>query len=242
MLCEPLLLGLLVAPSLPGLGVGLAATFGFLARHPVKLALSDWRQQRRVPRTVAAQRFALLYGGLAAASLALATRATTRWWLPLAVAAPLALAQLAYDVRNKGRQLVPETFGALALGSVAAAELLAAGWSLAAAGAAWLVVALKAVAAILYVRARLRRDRGLAVGRAAVLATHWLGVVAALGLAAADLAPWLAAAGFVLLLARAAQGLSGLQRRVRPQLVGVLELTYGFAFLLSVALGYRLDL
>jgi hypothetical protein len=241
MLGEPLLIGLLAAPSLAGLGVGLAAACAFLARHPLKIAIADRRQRRRTIRTVAAERLALLYAGLAAASLALAARATTGWWLPLAVAAPLALAQLACDVRNKGRQLLPEMLGGLALGSIVAAELLAAGWSLAVAGAAWLLMAMKAAAAIVYVRARLRRDRGLAFGRTGVLAIHALGLVAALGLAASDLGPWLAAAAFGLLLARAAHGLSRFERRVRPQVVGVLELTYGIAFVLTVALGYLLE-
>jgi hypothetical protein len=241
MLGEPLLLGLLAAPSLPGLGVGLAATFAFLARHPLKIAIADRRQRRRTIRTVAAERFALLYAALAAASLALSARATTAWWLPLAAAAPLALAQLAHDVRNKGRQLLPETLGGLALSSIVAAELVAAGWSMAVAGAAWLLVAMKAAGAISYVRARLRRDRGLAFGRTSVLAIHGLGLVAALGLAASGLAPSLGVVAFGLLLARAAHGLSRFQRRVRPQVVGVLELAYGLTFVLIVALGYRLD-
>jgi hypothetical protein len=241
MLGEPLLLGLLAAPSLPGLGVGLAASCAFLGRHPLKLALADRLQQRRTPRTAAAERFALLYAALATASLALAAGGPG-FWPPLAAAAPLALAQLAHDVRNKGRQLMPELLGAAALGSVAAALMLAGGWSGAVAGAAWALLAAKAAAAILYVRARLRRDRGLPFGRTAVLAVHGAGLLAALGLAALDLAPWLAAAAFGLLLARAARGLSRFPRRVRPQVVGMTELACGLAFALAVALGYRLGL
>jgi hypothetical protein len=241
MLVEPLLLGLLAAPSLPGLGIGLAALFAFLARHPLKLVVADRLQRRRTPRTVAALCFVLLYGALALASLALAAGAPPGWWLPLAAAAPLVLAQLAHDVRNKGRQLVPELLGGAALGSVAAALLLGAGRSAALAGAAWAIVALKASGAILYVRARLRRDRGFAFSRTAVVATHLAGLAAALGLAALGLAPWLAAAGFGLLLARAIHGLSRFCRRARPQQVGFAELAYGFAFVLAVALGYRLE-
>jgi hypothetical protein len=242
MLAEPLVLGLLAAPSGPGLGIGLAAVFAFLARHPLKLAIADRIQRRHTARTVAALRFVLLYTALAAASLALAASGPPRWWVPLAAAAPLALAQLAHDVRNKGRQLLPELLGAVALGSVAAALLPAAGWSVAIAGAAWVLMAVKAAAAILYVRARLRRDRGLAFGRSGVFAVHTAGLAAAAGLAALDLAPWLAAAGFSLLLARAALGLSGFGRRVRPQVVGLTELAYGLAYALAVALGYRLEL
>ncbi len=238
MLGEPLVLGLLLAPSAPGLGVGLAAAFAFLARHPMKLALADWRQGRRTARTLAAERFAWLYAGLAAAGLALAAGAPAGWWWPLALAAPLALLQLLHDVRNQGRQLVPELGGGIALGSIVAAVLLASGWSLAASLAAWAIVAVKAAGAILYVRARLRCDRGLEFGGATVLLVHAIGLLLALGLAAAQQTPWLAAGAFVLLLARAAHGLSRFHRRVRPQAVGLAELAYGVAFVLLTALGY----
>jgi YwiC-like protein len=238
MLGEPLVLGLLLAPSAAGLGVGLAAAFAFLARHPMKLAISDWRQGRRTTRTLAAERFVWLYAGLAAAGLALAARAPAGWWWPLALAAPLALLQLLHDVRNQGRQLLPELGGGIALASIVAAVLLASGWSLAASLAAWAIVAVKAAGAILYVRARLRCDRGLEFGGPTVLLVHAIGLLLALGLAAAQQTPWLAAGAFVLLLARAAHGLSRFHRRVRPQAVGLAELAYGVAFVLLTALGY----
>jgi YwiC-like protein len=244
MLGEPMLLGLLVAPSWPGLGIALAAIFGFLARHPLKLALADRRQARRTLRTRVAERFSMLYAGLAVAGLALAARAPagSRWWLPLVAASPLALVQLVHDVRHQGRQLLPEVLGGMALGSIAAAELLAGGFGAAVSAGAWIMVALKAVGAIVYVRARLRLDRGLPIERLSVLSAHTLAVAAALALAAAGVAPWLAAVGFALLLVRAAHGLSRFHRRVRPQVVGLTELGFGFVFILVLALGYRAGL
>jgi hypothetical protein len=242
MLGEPLLLGLLVAPSIAGLGVALAAVFAFLARHPFKLAAADWRQGRHTARTAAATRFAVVYAGLAAAGLALAARSSSGWWLPLVAAAPLALAQLAHDVRHQGRLLFPELLGGVALGSVASAALLAGGSALPAAAALWALVAARETAAILYVRARLRLDRDLAASRAGAFFVHTLGIALSLALAAARLAPWLAAAAFVLLLARAAYGLSRFRRRVRPQVVGITEMAYGLAFVLALAIGYRLGL
>lgn len=239
MLGEPLLLGLLVAPSLSGVGIAMAAVFAFLARHPFKLAAGDWRSGRRTARTAAAERIALLFAGGAASGLALAARAASSWWLPLVAAAPLAVIQLAYDVRHKGRQLLPELLGGIALGSTAAAVVLAGGRGLPVAAALWSLAAAKAAAAILYVRARLRSDRDMSFSRGGVFSIHALGVLLASILAAESLAPWSAAAAFLLLLGRAIHGLSRFHRRVRPQLVGKMELAYGFAFVLFVALGYK---
>jgi hypothetical protein len=243
MLGEPLLLGLLLAPSVPGLAVAAAGTFAFLARHPLKLAVADWRSGRRTRRTGTAERMTLLYAGLAAAGLSAAGRsASAWWWLPFVIAAPLALVQFIHDVRHQGRRLGPELLGGVALASVAAAVVLAGGASLPMAAALWSLLAAKTAGAILYVRARLRCDRDLDFDRRGTLALHGLGVGLAVILAAARLAPWSAAAGFAILLARAVLGLSRFHRRVRPQVVGITEMAYGLAFVLVCAVGYRLAL
>jgi hypothetical protein len=240
MLGEPLLLGLLVAPSWAGLGVGLASVAAFLAHHPAKLVLADWRRGSAQLRTTAALGFAFLYGSGAAAGLVLASGGHVGWWVPLAAAAPLALAQLAYDSRLQGRQLLPELLGAVALSSVVAAEMRAEGFAVGPSLAAWAVLAARAQSAVLYVRARLRYDRGLAPGRAAALASHVGALLLAYTLARAGYTPWLVVPAFALLLARAIYGLSRLRARVRPQVVGIQEMAYGFSFVVLVALGYAL--
>jgi hypothetical protein len=240
MLGEPLLLGLLVAPSWAGLGVGLASLGAFLAHHPLKLALADWRRRSARTRTAVALSFVILYGSAAAVGVAMARSGQQGWWLPLAAAAPLALAQLAYGARLQGRQLLPELLGSVALGSVVAAEMRAGGRAFGPSLAAWAVLAAKAVGAILYVRARLRCDRGLAPDRAVPVASHAGALLMGMALAGAGYTPWLVVPAFALLLARAAYGLSRFHRQVRPQVVGIHELLYGFSFVLIVAVGYRL--
>ena len=50
-LAEPVVLGLVLAPSAAGLCLALAALAAFLARHPLRLALIDRRKGVRYPRT-----------------------------------------------------------------------------------------------------------------------------------------------------------------------------------------------
>jgi YwiC-like protein len=240
MLGEPLLLGLLVAPSWAGLGVALASLAAFLVHHPLKIALADLRRSSSQPRTAAALGFILLYSVVGAAGLALAGTGQPGWWLPLAGAAPFALAQLVYDARNQGRQLLPELLGGVALSSVVAAEMRAAGLPFGVCLAAWAVFAARAVSAVLYVRTRLRLDRGFGPDRSAAVGSHAGGLFLAIALARAGLIPWLTAPAFVLLLARAAYGLSHLHRRARPQVIGMLEMAYGFSFVVIMAIGYAL--
>lgn len=239
-LLEPVVLGLLVAPSGAGCAFGLAALGAFLARHPLKLALLDRGKGLRTARTIAAGRLAVLYGASALlALLAAAALGGPRPLFPLLAAAPLGLVPLAYDARNRSRSLPPELSGPVALGSFAAAIALAQGWALAPALALWALLAARAVAAVLYVRARLRLDRG----QRPSLLPAWASHLAAVGLAAAFVragwAPALAVLALVVLFVRAAHGLSPWHRPVRPQVVGFLEVGFGLLTVLLLAVGYR---
>lgn len=90
---EPVLLGLLVAPSWAGLALGAAAMTAFVARTPIKVGLGDLRRGRRLDRTGVA----LIIG--VAELVLLAALATTAvllsdqpFWTPLLVAAVAAVA------------------------------------------------------------------------------------------------------------------------------------------------------
>lgn len=226
---EPVVLGLLVAPTWAGVGLALATVAAFLTRHPLKIAAADRRRGRRFARTTAAERFALLYGAAALAGLALACAAAPSWdfLLPLAAAAPLAAAQLYYDLlRGESRSLLPELAGSAALASVAASAALAGGWGLAPALGLWGVLAARVVPTILFVRARLKRLHGKPAAAGPVIAAH----AAAFGLilvpAAAGAVTWLAPAALALLTGRALHGFAE-RGAVTAKRVGVRELVYG---------------
>src|SRR5205823_2810814 len=128
MLVEPLAIGLMLAPTMAGLGLALAALGAFLMRHPLKLTLLDRRRDARTPRTVLAGKVAGIYGAAALAGLAMVlAQAPAVTFVPLALAAPLGLVQLWYDARLQGRHLLPELLGSVSLGASATALMLAGG-------------------------------------------------------------------------------------------------------------------
>jgi hypothetical protein len=242
-LCEPILLGLGAGFTAPGLFLGLAALGAFLTRHPLKIAIDDRRKDRRYPRTILAERFALgyaLFAGLAFAAMLATTRGS--YWLPLIAASPLALLQLYYDGNKRSRDLAAELSGSLALGSVAAALALMAGWALPAALALWAILAARSITAILYVRARLRLEYGKPSNPLPVWVAHAVALIAVAALAVSGLAPWMAVAAMVMLGARAGLGLSRWHRPARPQTVGIYEMLFGFATVILVTAGYWLRL
>ena len=236
---EPVVLGLLVAPSWPGLFLSLATLGAFLARHPLKIVAGDRRRGRRFPRTPIAERFVILYGGIATLGLVAAfkTAASGEFLLPLVLAAPLASIQLIYDTKGRSRELLPEVAGSIAMASVAASLALAGGWSRPLAFSLWLVLAARIVPTILFVRARLRLLRGHAACMASVILAHSAATAVVLALARMRLDPMPAVAASLVLLLRAAFGFTE-RRPITAKRVGLRELGFGAITVFAVAAGY----
>ena len=157
---EPVLLGLLVAWSWPGLAIGAAAMLAFVARTPVKVVLVDRWRGRWLPRSRLATMVGLIEITLLVLLVTLAWRSASHsFWVPAAVAAPLIALELWYDMRSRSRRLVPELAGAVGIGSVAAVIARAAGEDLSAAVGLWVVLAARSVAAIPFVRVQVARLR-----------------------------------------------------------------------------------
>ena len=238
---EPVVLGLALVPSWAGLAVGGAGLLAFVARTPGKLAIVDHRRGRTAPRTVLARRIATGEGVvivvLAAVALALAGPA---WLAPAALAAPLVAVELWFDVRSRGRRLVPELCGAVGIASLAPAVALAGGAPVAAAMVAWLLLAGRSLAAIPYVRAQVLRIHRpeRAPGSWQVLGAQAAGLVAAV--TAVALVP-AALAGAVAVAASSVVRLAGLRRPPRSAArLGALESALGMVVVVATAVGLHL--
>ncbi len=240
-LLEPLLLGLIVAPSMAGLCLAIAVTGAFLMRHPLKIALADWQHGRRYARTRIAGRVTLAYGILAVMGFAgAAALAGFDFLLPLVLGVPLAVMLFAGYARNRGRDLLPELAGASALALAASSLAIAGGENTRIALALWAILTARDIPSILYVRARLRLERGKPFALAPVWAAHGAAVLTALLLVLAGLAPVPVIVVMVILLLRAAYGLSTYRRPARPQIIGVQEIGYGLLTVILTAAGYVL--
>lgn len=236
---EPLVLGLLVAPSAAAPWLALATLAVFFTRQPAKVVLQDLARPQRYPRTLLAARLSI--GLVTAAGLfgLQAWRVTPYpWWIPVAFALPLALLQLAYDVRREGRGLVPELAGPVAASASAPALAAAAGWDPAMWATLWTLAAARGLAATVYVRARLRLEKGAASDSFSSVLAHLAALGVAIELAREGVAPWLGVAAFALLTVRAVIGLSPTRRPVPARAIGFTEVAWGIAFVMIVAIGY----
>lgn len=233
---EPILLGLLVAPSWAGAAVAISALTSFLMRTPLKLALVDHRRGRSLPRTRLAARLALIeFALLIAAATAAVLLSGGRWLLPVACAAPLAAVELWFDVRSRGRRLVPELCGAVGIAAVVAAITIAGGRSLELAIALWFVLAARAIGSIPFVRAQIARIRKLSSrSRVSDIAQLAAAAVAAL---AVGLTYSVAAGALAVALLGVAQ-IAWLRRPPVPaRTLGVRQMMLGFALVVVTAVG-----
>jgi hypothetical protein len=239
-LLEPMVAGLLVAPSWAGFWLCLSALGVFLIHQPLRIVVKDRLKGRRYERTRWAERFTSAYGGLAVLFFMLAwTQAEAQFWLPLVIAVLLSVVQLLYEGRNRGRELVPETFGALALGATAPSVVLSAGGTPEDAAVLWLLMALRTVPSLFYVRVRLRLQRGQTLQSWLPIAAHVLALLVVLALCLKGFAAWIALAAPLVLLARALYGLRPADAPVRARDIGIQEMIFGLLFAVLVALGVR---
>ncbi len=235
---EPIALGLLVAPSLAGLFCGLSAFAAFLMRRPFKVA---WTQRKRPadPRVRAAALVLVSYGAVFLAAFAI-TFAIAGWrpLLPLVIVSPLLLVFLAYDLENQSRAGPAELAGAVVFSAVPAGIALAAGWPWAPAAALGAVLIARAIPSILYVRSRIRLDRGRKSGRWTTMAAHGAALAAVVALAWAELLPALSLLALVAMLLRAGVGLSERRPAQSMRSVGLTEMALGILTLVAVSVGY----
>jgi hypothetical protein len=238
-LFEPILLGMLVAPSLPGLCYSVAVIAGFLLRRPLKLYIR-YRDRSGASRYSGAGIVAFVYAIIALAAFVFAV--VLGGWIPaipLVVLGSLALVSLGLDTQNRGRSLLAELTGPAGLAAVAISIALTAGWSWAGAVTLWVLLMARTIPSIYYVRCRIRVEKGQPFGYAAVIVSHVVFVVVVGVLCWRGLAPVLALVAVLLLTARTLVGLSPYRRLKKAAHVGILEIIFGLIYVALVVVGFR---
>lgn len=237
-LLEPLLLGLLLAPSWAGLAFALAMFSLFLIHQPLKIAVKDRLKGIHTNRSQWAEGFALLYGFLAIAfALPLLWNSPSNFYLTIALMLPFMLVQAVYDFRNQSRELLPELAGAAALGLAASGIAILGNWELLPAFMLWLILLARTIPAIIYVRALLRKQKSKATNLAIVHLAHSIAFALIFALALAAFVPYLSALTMLILGLRAYLSLTN-PKPIAAKIIGFREIGFGLMTVVLTALGY----
>lgn len=233
-LAEPIVLGLLLAPTGAGALLAASGVTGFWAGQAIRRA-----QRFGGPGRAIAIGFAIATAALAGAALS-AGEQPLAVIVPLAVGAVLGMAFFHLSVKLGARALSVELIGALSPTGLAAAIVVSGGGTWAVAAWAWGLLALRQVGTIPYVRYRLG-GKGTQASPAQwpVHAIHVAILLIVLaGWARGDLGITVVAAG-VLLATRAVVGMAVPKLLPTAKAVGFSELGVGLAYLLLVWLGLQ---
>lgn len=231
---EPLVLGLLVAPSPAGVGLSVAVAAAFFARTPCKLSLTGKTlAERRLAR-----RLLLALTMVAAAGLGFAAglRGFAALW-PLLLALPSGVVFWVYDLRNDARAGVAEAAGAAAFACIPGALATLAGFPTPVALALTLVMLVRAVPTVLVIRACLRRRKGRPAAPRLALFTAWAGLVALIALDGAGLVGWTPAVLAGVLALRAVWLFGPFAPAWSAKRLGILEAILGAAYVIGSGMG-----
>ena len=235
---EPVLLGLAVAWSGAGSALGVAAFTAFLLRTPLKLVAIDIRRSRWLDRSRVALRVAVVELLMLGSAIAIAV-AFAGWssLAPVLVAGPLVAIELSFDIRSRGRRLVPELCGAIGISAAAASIVLAAGDDYRLAGGVWLVLAARAVGSIPFVRVQIMRLRR---GEAPVWQSNLAQAVSLVVAAVAVVIDHRLLLGLVGVLAMAVTQLVWVRRAPAPaKVVGLRQMAMGLALVAITVIGAK---
>ncbi len=232
---EPLALGLLVAPSLAGAALAVAAIAGFFARRPLRIAFADANPERR-----AAGRGAIIVCGAIAvlaslAAIGLAGTAWLPWLLPTAVAGA---AFLYFDLHQHGREQHAEIAGAAAFAWLSATLAALAGWTPGAAAALGVVMLVRAVPTVMTVRATIRARKTGTYRVAIPLLTAVMAAAIVALLVHLRLAPWAASILAGLLALRSFALLSYPRFTLRASTIGMIEAGLGVVYIVALGLAW----
>jgi hypothetical protein len=229
---EPLVLSLLVAPSVAGGFLTLALAAGFFARRPLRLG---WREHRPDRRRAAIGTVAGCIG-LALIGLASAIYFGGTGWLvwlaPVAVAGGIFAW---FDLRGGGRAEPAEIAGSAAFALTPAAFAALAGWTPVAAVALAIIMVGRSVPSVLCVRAFLRAAKSGTRRDGPCLIASGIALAAAVALVQRGLAPPLALLALAGLTVRALALLVVVRPAWRARTVGMGETVLGVVFVLGLA-------
>jgi hypothetical protein len=254
-LIGPLFLGMLAGGS-PGRWMALLIIAGlaaFLSRQPASIGVKAISGRRPRADLGPALFWFALYGLIAGSGLIilLLSGYAHLLWLAVPGAVVFGWHLRLVSLRQERGQVGVELFAAGTLSLAApAAYWVSGGASTLEAAILWLIVWLQAAASIVFVHLRLTQrrlqeappapERWRMGGRA--LAYHTFNLLAAIGLAAAALVPWLMPAGFGLLFIDAMEGISRPAVGARPTVIGLRQLAASSAFFVLAGLGYLIRL
>ena len=236
MALEPVVLGLLVAPSWSGAALAGAILAVFLARRPLQIVTAATRPAGNAANPLARGALLCLAGAALLLVVVAARLAGPQSLWPLGLALPPAALFLWLDAQGEARATAAEIAGTVAFALLPAAFVSLQFGRPAIALALSVVLISHSLPAVLAIRAFLRRRKGQPVGITMPLLAALFAVGATAVLSDRQLAPWCAPGFAVVFLLRTLWFFGPRPPTLRATRLGILEATLGGTYVIAVGL------
>jgi hypothetical protein len=233
---EPIVFGLLVAPSWAGLALAGAASAGFFLRRPLKILQSPQPDVRQSLAVISAGVLVLI--AVSGLLLAMQLGGCFRLWplLPAALAGGLFVW---FDARGVSREWLSEITGAAAFALLPATFASLAGWSAEKSIALAAVMLARSIPTVILVRMILRRRKNQGGSAIPALLAALIATLSLIIFARASLVPWAVVGFSMVFILRTGWLVTGAARPLTARQMGYIELVLGAAWIITVALAMR---
>ncbi|HID39744.1 MAG TPA: hypothetical protein EYP36_09565 [Calditrichaeota bacterium] len=237
---EPFVLVLVVAFSLPGLYLMMAAFLFFLAHRPTSLVARPRNQTQNYLLSIGVS-LVYIVGGLLMLVLAFPLL-SVKSMLLFGSGTVIMVGYLVFDIYKKKRSLIAEQVVPVALSLMALSVPALAGWPDNRLIAFFFLLLTRPVPTTFYIHTRLKLDKGVEYSANMVYFSHSIALAYAVVAAFNEWIPKSLILAVSILTIRAVRGISPFRKRQNVKQLGIMEFGYGILFVLITAAGYILKI
>lgn len=231
MFLESLFSGLLIAISLKGFLFAIACLFIFLMSHPLKIYIKDVLRHIDTKRTLVALIFTLGYGFLASLCFVILHVLGERlFWTILIWVIPFGLIHLWLVLTGNKKELLSEISGVICLGAIGASIVFISHQHFLEAMALWLVLAIRSITSVVYVRFLLNHMRRIKQRYIHIVLLHLIALAVLILLIISGLVKPIILLGGIFLILRAFYAYY--LKPTTPQSLGIQETFVGVIFII----------
>jgi hypothetical protein len=236
---EPLALALIVAYSPAGLFLSISAFFIFLAHQPVRALFNEKFSHVRLLSGLVLS----LYGIVALASLfASFSRGSSAAFLPFGFAIFLMTAFLITELFKTKQGLWASVIAPVSVDLIAISVILLGNWAITKALLFFVLLLARSVQTTFYIHEKLQKLKGKKYTSLYVHLTGFFFLVFGLSAYALNSFPLLPSFAILILVLRAARGLSKNAPKTTVRKIGINEFIYGILFVAISALGFLMGI
>ena len=237
---EPIVLSLIVAYSINGFLLGLAAFSLFLSSQPLSYIL------KRIPKYLLKSSYVFFFAYLSFSIFILTylnfSLNSTARLVPFFAAILLMGIFKLLELKSLNRNLIVELIPQIAVGLMSVSILLVDNWELVPIIGFVAIIFSRSIQTVFYINNKLKFFKGTKPNKALVNLIGLLFLITIIIMTQFNIVPWISVLAIILLMLRSAIGFFKKNKLEKVKIIGIKEFIYGFLFVVLISIGYNFGL